>query len=562
MLDFLARLFDTSGFPDRWHCGEWSPGLGWLHIASDVAIWGAYMSIPLMLAYFVLARKKDLPLVPVFWLFAAFIFSCGTTHLVDAMLFWWPAYRFFGVMKLITAVVSWGTVIALIHYLPIGLALPGLARTNERLRAEIAERQVVEEKLRAVQERLEEMVAERTAELEREVAVRRAAEADLKAKEEALRRSYAEMEERVRARTLELGAANERLAALAAIVESSDDAIMARSPKGEVVSWNPGAERMYGYAAEEMIGRSIEPIVPSDLQDELERLSGENRGITRMRTRRRCRDGRIIHVSLTVSPILDQTGRMRGTSTIARDITDEVRREQEVRQYARRLEISNADLQQFAYVASHDLKAPLRAVAGFVQLLQRRYAQRLDDEGRGYIAGAVESVDRMTQLINDLLALSRVQRADRSFVEVPLEELLRKALSNLSGEIAEAGAEVTHDPLPTIHGDPTMLGQLLQNLIGNAVKFRRDGIAPRVHLAAVRHEDEWELSVQDNGIGIEPRYADRIFEVFKRLHGSTKYAGTGIGLAICKKIVERHGGRIWVESQKGDGATFLFTIPT
>jgi len=221
---------------------------------------------------------------------------------------------------------------------------------------------------------------------------------------------------------------------------------------------------------------------------------------------------------------------------------------------------SNADLQQFAYVASHDLKEPLRMVASYTQLLARRYKGKLDSDADEFIRYAVDGANRMQWLINDLLAYSRVTSQDQVLEEVDCHGVLEEVLSDLRVAIEESRAVVTHDPLPRVMADRGQLGQLFQNLIGNAIKFHGKE-PPQVHVTAGRKPDEWAFSVRDNGVGLDPQYAERIFVIFQRLHDREEYPGTGIGLAICKKVVERHGGRIWVVSQIGQGATFHFTLP-
>jgi PAS domain S-box-containing protein len=227
---------------------------------------------------------------------------------------------------------------------------------------------------------------------------------------------------------------------------------------------------------------------------------------------------------------------------------------------ASELERSNAELQQFAYVASHDLQEPLRMISSYMQLLERRYKGKLDQDADDFISYAVDGAKRMHGLINDLLQYSRVGTHAKPFESVDCEVLLGQVLANLRISIQDCHAEVTHDPLPVVMADPTQLIQIFQNLIGNGLKFGKDE-RPLIHVSAEQADGSWLFLVRDNGIGMDPQYADRIFVIFQRLHGRDEYPGTGIGLAICKKIVERHGGRIWVESELGAGTTFYFTIP-
>jgi chemotaxis family two-component system sensor kinase Cph1 len=237
-----------------------------------------------------------------------------------------------------------------------------------------------------------------------------------------------------------------------------------------------------------------------------------------------------------------------------------LRQADELAQLAQDLERSNAELKKFAYVASHDLQEPLNQVANYVQLLEMRYQDELDEDANEFITFAVEGVSLMQTLIDDVLAYSKVDTQAIAFQLTEVEKALDKALGNLRQRIAETGATITHDPLPTVMAGSTQLMQLFQNLIANAIKFRSEE-APQIHIGAERLEDEWLFSVKDNGIGIDPQFSDRIFVIFQRLHTRDEYHGTGMGLAICKKIIECHRGRIWVESQLGQGASFYFTIP-
>ena len=242
------------------------------------------------------------------------------------------------------------------------------------------------------------------------------------------------------------------------------------------------------------------------------------------------------------------------------DITPRKRAQEKLAQQADELARSNAELQEFAYVASHDLQEPLRVISGFVQLLSDRYTQQLDETGQEFIGYVVDGSERMKVLINDLLDYSRVGTQGKELEPLECAGALEQAMSNLRVAIDESGARVTHDSLPRVNGDFNQLSQVFQNLISNAIKFRGDD-APTIHITSVMMGGSCVMSVTDNGIGIDPRHADRIFGMFKRLHGRGEYPGTGIGLAICSKIVERHAGKIWVESEPGKGATFSFTLP-
>jgi light-regulated signal transduction histidine kinase (bacteriophytochrome) len=242
------------------------------------------------------------------------------------------------------------------------------------------------------------------------------------------------------------------------------------------------------------------------------------------------------------------------------EIAERKRTEEMLARYAEELKRSNTELEQFAYIASHDLQEPLRMVTSYLKLLERRYKGQLDSDADDFIYYAVDGASRMQSLIEGLLAYSRVSTRGGEFEAVRCEEVFDQALRNLVIAVEDSGAEVTHDPLPEVSADELQLGQLFQNLIGNAIKFH-GADPPRIHVTAEEGDGEWVFSVSDNGIGFDPEQAERAFAIFQRLHHEEKYSGSGIGLALCKRIVERHGGRIWAESQPGGGSVFYFALP-
>jgi PAS domain S-box-containing protein len=499
--------------------------------------------------------------------------------------------------------------------------------------------------------------------------------------------------------------AEQALRRLADIIDASGDAIFAVTPTGEITSWNPGAEQLYGYSAAEAIGTRLGRLVapdraPRDQEVLIRALNGVR--LADHDTEQLRKDGTVVPVSLSISPIRGSSGALAGASVIARDRSERKRAEERLREvqeafrtafedspigmalfsadpaadgqllqvnsslcsitgygpdellrtslhavthpldqeqeltfaedllagripnyqlekrFVRRdgtpvwvmhnvstvhdragallygiaqvqditerkraeeglahvaaeleqraveLERSNADLAQFAYVASHDLSEPLRMVSSYVQLLERRYGDKLDDDAHEFIDFAVDGVNRMQRLIDDLLAYSRVGTSEYELEQVDLSALVDDTLGGMRATVSDSGAIVTHSGLPTVTGDPRQLRQLFQNLISNGIKFVEDG-PPRVEVSAARDGRDWQFCVADNGIGIDPQHADRIFAVFKRLHGRDAYPGSGIGLSICKRIVERHQGRIWVEENveggESGGSRFCFTIP-
>jgi PAS domain S-box-containing protein len=367
------------------------------------------------------------------------------------------------------------------------------------------------------------------------------------------------------------------------LFETAQDGILILDAEtGQVVDANPFMKELLGYSQEEFLGRKLWEIGPFKGEDASKSAFAELQVNDRLHYEGlplEAKDGRRVEVEFISNAYLadatrfiqcnirDITERMRvnqalesANKEMAFQIEEKGKRADELVKINAELARSNAELEQFAYVATHDLQEPLRAVASCVQLLQKRYEGQLDERAQEFIINAVNGTKRMQTLINDLLAYSRISTDARVFASTNCELVLQEALANLTVAIAESDAVVTHDALPIVSGDATQLTQLFQNLVGNALKFRGER-PPQIHIGVARKNGDWRFCVADNGIGMEPQYFERVFLVFQRLHTRKEYQGTGIGLAICKKVVERHGGRIWAESEPGLGATFYFTIP-
>ena len=345
---------------------------------------------------------------------------------------------------------------------------------------------------------------------------------------------------------------------LSAIVEATGDAIYAYDFDGTILTWNRAAEELYGYTPEQIIGRSCDIIVPLDRRTELREViqAGANgdRIIRNLETARMRRDGSVFPAVLTISPIRDESGKALALSVIARDITERKRAENELLR-------ANADLEQFAYSASHDLQEPLRTIKIYSELLVNRLGSAVEGEPAEFLEFLRHAATRMEFLVRDLLAYTQVARIDAPLEEVDANETLNEVLANLGGAIAESGAIVSCDKLPHVRARSAHVQQLFQNLIGNAIKYRSEDRPAEVHIGAERQDGFVIFTIRDNGIGIQPEYKEQIFGLFSRLHTADRYSGTGIGLAICKRIVERYHGRIWVESEPGRGSEFRFALP-
>jgi PAS domain S-box-containing protein len=349
------------------------------------------------------------------------------------------------------------------------------------------------------------------------------------------------------------------------LLEAAPDAMVVVDQAGTIVLLNVQAEKKFGYCRDELLGQPVENLIPEGFAERL--ISDALRSAEAARAQQigtgiellgRTRGGAEFPIELMLSPLESPEGIL--VTAAVRDITQRKAAEAQLLLKVEELKRSNEELGQFAYIASHDLQEPLRMVASYTQLLARRYKGRLDSDADEFIAFAVDGANRMQRLIQDLLTYSRVGSKGREFAPTASEGALAQAVVNLRQAIEDSGAEVTHDPLPVVLADEMQLTQLFQNLVGNAIKYQGPGV-PHIHVSASRNGvSKWGFAIQDNGLGIDPQYFERIFGMFQRLHKREEFAGTGIGLAICKRIVERHGGTISLESEPGKGSTFRFAL--
>jgi PAS domain S-box-containing protein len=621
MLDFLKRLFDSTSFMPRRYCGDWSMELIWLHIGSDVLIWLAYLTIPIVLLYFA-HRRRDLPFPWMFWMFAAFIISCGFTHFLEAAAFYWPAYRLMGVLKFFTAAVSWATVVGLVPLVPRALALAG----TQELRSEIEVRKQAEAKFRGLLEsapdaivivdvagrivivnsqtesqfgytrqellgrEVEVLVPERfrgrhsahrqgffsTPRLRsmgegRELYGRRKDGSEFPVEislspletEEGVLVSSAIRDVTDRKRAEDALRQKDELFRL--LVEGVQDyAIYLLDPRGRVASWNTGAERIKGYSANEIIGQHFSRFyTPEQLElgkPEVDLQVTAVEGRHEDEGWRLRKDGSRFWASLVLTALRSESGAVVGFVKITRDFTDRKRAEDALRQRTAELEAANKELEGFSYSVSHDLRAPLRAIDGFCKILMTEHAPGLDGEPLRYLQRVSENTRKMGRLIDDLLHFSRLGRQAMDTRSVAMTDLIRHCLEELDPEQRGRQVEISVGKLPPCRADATLLKQVCLNLLENAFKFTRDRVPARIEVGSFTRDGEVIYFVRDNGVGFDMAYANKLFGVFQRLHRQEDFEGTGVGLALSQRIINRHGGRIWAEAALDQGATFFFTL--
>jgi signal transduction histidine kinase len=437
--DFFSLLVDTSSWPPRWQCGEWSSFHGWLYILSDLTIWLSYFLIPLTLGYFVYKRKKSTtPFKSIIFLFIAFILACGISHLIDAVIFWWPAYRLSALIRFATAGVSMGTVFALVQIAP----------------------KVIELKS---PEMLEKLVAIRTAELQG---------LNLRLQEEVNQRERAEQK-----------------------------------------------------------------LVEINLQ-----LEEKSKGLEEM-------NSALIQRERDLMVVKEKIDEMN------------LQLEKKVEERTQELHTTNHELEAFTYSVSHDLRAPLRAIDGYARILAEDYDSRIDSQGKHLINVITKNAKYMGQLIDDLLEFSRTSRTTLNRSVFLTTDEVKRLTSELLIHEKGRDIEIEFKTLEPIKGDTNMLRQVWINLLSNALKYTSKKSNARIEIGSVLYDDEVKYYVKDNGVGFDMEYVDKLFGIFQRLHKKEEFPGTGVGLALVKRILDRHEGKIWAEAELNYGAVFYFTLP-
>ena len=540
-MDDLTNYLFSSSFMPHGQCYLWRPDMLVLHAGSDALIALAYFTIPLALAQ--LWRKRgDLAYGWIFKLFAAFILACGATHLFGIWNIWNGDYYIEGMVKFITAAVSVTTAVLIWPLLPRLLTVPSpalLAERNEALNDEMEKRRSVEQELRRLYASLEQTVEHRTEELRQ---AKQALEMQIQASEQVKQR-------------------------LQSIFESAPDGMIVVNRDGTILQANSTAHSIFQYDYDELTGHAVETLIPMDKRERhtedrsnyiaspVKRMMGDRKDLYGL-----CADGSTVPVEIGLNPVSGSEDGEVVASVV--DISQRKEYERRIEQRTDELERSNRELKEFAFIASHDLREPLRKIISFSRLLLSKDYGEFTEEGETFAHYVVDAAERMRELLDSLLSYSRVTSRGGQFVETDLNEVVGEVLSDLQLTIEECGARFELAPLDHLTVDPSQIRQLLQNILSNSLKYRHHDKPPEIRIQGENlGRDRYRLVIEDNGVGFDNQYAEQIFEVFKRLHRRDEYPGTGMGLAICRKIVDRHYGKIHADSVPGEGTRFTIELP-
>jgi PAS domain S-box-containing protein len=544
-MQFLKNLVFPGGFMPHGFCYMWTPGLIGLHVASDSLIALSYLSIPITLLHFA-RRRRDIPFSWMFLCFGAFIVACGGTHVMEVWTIWFPSYWLAGALKAVTAGISVATAILLIRIIPVALALPGndwLVEINQKLAGEVEQRAESESSLRRVSE-----------DLERRIAIRTSA---LASTNQSLRESE------LRYRTL---------------VEHAPEAIVVLDlDAGRFIDVNQNAERLFGMSREELLCVGPVEVSPSfqpDGRPSSEAAAAELDRALRYETPRFewiHRDARGNEIPCEISLVrLPSSGRnlVRGSIvdiSARKKAEDEIHKlnselELRVKERTAQLEGANRDLESFTYSVSHDLRAPLRHMDGFSRILVEDFGPQLPPGAKEHVERVRAATLRMGQLVDDLLNLARVGRGSLRIVDTDLNALVAETVLSLEAEARGRAVDWRVGRFLPAQCDPGLMRQVFFNLLSNALKFTRDREKAVIEVGEDLSGGTPVIFVRDNGVGFDMKYADKLFQVFQRLHGETEFEGTGIGLAIVSRILQKHGGGIRAEARPQNGAVFYFTV--
>ncbi|QSE98821.1 sensor histidine kinase [Fulvivirga lutea] len=523
----LFYVFDTSQWPARWNCGVWSPAHGWLYIISDIITWLAYFSIPGVLGFYYIKKQREIPFKYVYLLFITFILACGLTHLIDAIIFWWPAYKLSAWLRFFTAIVSSISVVALVKIAPSVMEYKGPNAIKEIFSKKVTQ-------LSMLNDQLQEEVKKRS-----------------------------EAEQRLQQLNDSLRISEEKFTS---ILEYSAIGMAIVSLEGDFLDVNNSLCNTLGYAQDELKSLNYLDITHKDdlaiTREMISKMNNLEIKNYELEKRYYHKNGNLLWGQTNVTAAYDSNGQLQYFIKQIQDVTEKRRQEIEKQKINKQLEqkiISlktiNEELDSFTYSVSHDLRSPLRSINGFGQALKEDYSEKLDELGKSYLKRIIKAAIKMGGLIDDLLNLSRISRKPLKFEPVNLSEICQQIIDEKEG-LDKYDFQI--DKEMKAHGDLNLLTIAAENLINNAIKYSSKVAHPLIQIGV--DQTDKVFYIKDNGVGFDTNHSDKLFGPFQRLHKQEEFEGVGIGLAIVKRIITKHGGSIWAESKVNNGATFYFKL--